>query len=729
MKRTDSPGHLNKQFVDRDLTMKKKGTRLEAYWLNQVQEEICAVIEGHGFTLDGKNWHQLKDVFDHIRSVSDDKYIHGNASGGGQVINGNMNINGDARISGSLIVDGDSTIIHAEEIKLDDNIITLNANAVGTPVESAGLEVERGSRPNAVLQWNESQDYWTLTKEDGSASRIMSYGDPEGVRQFVRPMFPSLKYDHGTSGSVRYRMIGQIKKTNFFDSISIKGIIGDKGYGETCKVNLQVSYSALESKIFLTGSAFGNSAGNSIMVKKSGDWFNIYLVTAQNGIARLRMETNINEFLHGSTNPQESTIQVYTDKSSGTAAPSGTTAFDLAQYTNVDGSASNFVGFNTGEKSIPLSTSNYDLLFGKDFVWGGDHKFVDGVDITKPTNFNVMAKYGKSYSTSITSAMSGYPSSLTSRPMGVFYSHNIADKSSDFAISVDDHGKLLWKTAANSTWKSFDNEVSKAIDQIKNGTNVGIDITNVSTAQGHNSINFKLNTEYLQDLIGAMVTGNTENGVTVTYNDTTGKLDFTTNGDIPETDKNNIWTATNTFQRIRSSNSSEVSLTSTAHAFQIGADNAVNIAMDGNEIQARNNKHNSTLYLNPHGGVTQIGAAVVIKGTMTCQDTIIETSDRRVKDNLEVITDALAKVNTLNGYTYTRIDKDTDQRFTGVIAQEVEAVLPEAVRSDAKGQLAVSYGNMNGLLIEAINELTAKVEKLEAEANKSLWSKFMSLFK
>ena len=49
----------------------------------------------------------------------------------------------------------------------------------------------------------------------------------------------------------------------------------------------------------------------------------------------------------------------------------------------------------------------------------------------------------------------------------------------------------------------------------------------------------------------------------------------------------------------------------------------------------------------------------------------------------------------------------------GVIAQEVEPVLPEVVRDNEAGQLSVAYGNITGLLIEAVKELAARVAALE----------------
>jgi len=87
-------------------------------------------------------------------------------------------------------------------------------------------------------------------------------------------------------------------------------------------------------------------------------------------------------------------------------------------------------------------------------------------------------------------------------------------------------------------------------------------------------------------------------------------------------------------------------------------------------------------------------------------------SDARIKTNITKIDNALEKVDQLNGYTYDRTDQVTS-RQTGVIAQEVLKVLPEAVTGSEDTQYAVAYGNMVGLLIEAIKELKAEIEELK----------------
>ena len=90
----------------------------------------------------------------------------------------------------------------------------------------------------------------------------------------------------------------------------------------------------------------------------------------------------------------------------------------------------------------------------------------------------------------------------------------------------------------------------------------------------------------------------------------------------------------------------------------------------------------------------------------------VASSDVRLKSEVETISDALALVASLRGVRFTM----DGSRQIGVIAQEVAPALPEVVRSDVEtGQLSVAYGNIAGLLIEAVKELAARVAILEGE--------------
>jgi hypothetical protein len=105
--------------------------------------------------------------------------------------------------------------------------------------------------------------------------------------------------------------------------------------------------------------------------------------------------------------------------------------------------------------------------------------------------------------------------------------------------------------------------------------------------------------------------------------------------------------------------------------------------------------------------------ALHVNGQILATNDITAFSDERLKENIKTIPNALEKVTQLRGVQYTR--KDTKQQSVGVIAQEIEKVLPEVVvtNNDEEGTKSVAYGNVVGLLIEAIKDLQKEVEELK----------------
>ena len=100
-------------------------------------------------------------------------------------------------------------------------------------------------------------------------------------------------------------------------------------------------------------------------------------------------------------------------------------------------------------------------------------------------------------------------------------------------------------------------------------------------------------------------------------------------------------------------------------------------------------------------------------GSFTATGNIEANSDENLKENIETINDALLKVNKLRG-VYFDMKAHPGKRNTGVIAQEMERVLPEVVSTDPEdGIKSVAYGNVVGLLIEAIKELKEEVDQLK----------------
>jgi hypothetical protein len=101
-----------------------------------------------------------------------------------------------------------------------------------------------------------------------------------------------------------------------------------------------------------------------------------------------------------------------------------------------------------------------------------------------------------------------------------------------------------------------------------------------------------------------------------------------------------------------------------------------------------------------------------MSGNLTMAGNVTAFSDIRLKKDLEPISDALEKVQSLTGYTYTRID--SGERHTGLIAQDVQNVLPEAVMDDGD-RLSLAYGNMVGLLVEAIKAQQVQIDDLKSK--------------
>ena len=96
-------------------------------------------------------------------------------------------------------------------------------------------------------------------------------------------------------------------------------------------------------------------------------------------------------------------------------------------------------------------------------------------------------------------------------------------------------------------------------------------------------------------------------------------------------------------------------------------------------------------------------------------------SDKRLKHDIEKIDSALDKVSELNGYTFSY--NKNGKRAAGVIAQEVEKVLPSAVENkslvfhgeEGVEYKTVQYDQLHGLLIEAIKELKEKLDECKCK--------------
>ncbi|URQ03502.1 tail fibers protein [Vibrio phage PVA23] len=144
-----------------------------------------------------------------------------------------------------------------------------------------------------------------------------------------------------------------------------------------------------------------------------------------------------------------------------------------------------------------------------------------------------------------------------------------------------------------------------------------------------------------------------------------------------------------------------------------GETTAANAVSAGNTSENLHLGSDDTLYMytNAQSWGSRKTFTLSSGGNFTAPGNITAYSDIRIKTDIKRILNPLEKIDSLNGYTYERTDID-GPRQTGVIAQEVIEVLPEAV-VEQNNMYSVSYGNMVGLLIEGIKEEKRKREELE----------------
>ena len=113
-------------------------------------------------------------------------------------------------------------------------------------------------------------------------------------------------------------------------------------------------------------------------------------------------------------------------------------------------------------------------------------------------------------------------------------------------------------------------------------------------------------------------------------------------------------------------------------------------------------------YLDPGNSTTSINVAGDIVA--------FSSSDKRLKDNIKPIENALDKVNKISGVTFEwneKSHKETGKKDVGVIAQEIEEILPELVDNRSNGYKAVDYPKLTALLIEAVKDLSNQVKELK----------------
>ena len=128
---------------------------------------------------------------------------------------------------------------------------------------------------------------------------------------------------------------------------------------------------------------------------------------------------------------------------------------------------------------------------------------------------------------------------------------------------------------------------------------------------------------------------------------------------------------------------------------------------------------NSDVVFKADGSIKRVGILtnspsqqLHVVGNILATGTVTENSDITLKENLEVIKDPIEKVKQINGYTYNMINNE-EEKMVGLVAQEVEEILPELIFEDDDGIKSLAYGHVVALLVECIKKQDERIESLE----------------
>jgi hypothetical protein len=627
----------------------------------------------------------------------------GGASGSTTAINIGSSTSGainTVNIYGDLTVTGTTTYVNTTTLNVGDNIITLNADEAGVPSQNAGIEIERGTSTNTALIWNETTDRWQFTNDGSTYFNIptsseyslitansvalgtdttgnyvatVAAGTP-GVQSGTSGLTISATAGEGTAATIAHADTSAL--TGAQGSAGIAAITLD-GFGHVTAVTT-ATYLTAEADTLDTVTTRGATTANSITV---GD-------IAVNGGDITTSQTTFNL-----VNATATTLNIGGAATTLTIGNTATAAQTVNMFTASTGAST--YNFATG------ATANAT---------------------TKTLNIGTGGAAGSTTNVNIGSSVAG-TTTISSPNITISGLADTATTATHYYVETGSTGNILPKTLANVrteivTTAAVNAAAATTVGTVTSGTwsasfgaVSGANLTNLTAGNlagtipsgvlGNSALfvgttSIALNRASLaQTLTGVSIDGSAATLTTARTislgGDVTGSASFNGSADIT------------------------ITATIAANSVALGTDTTGNYVAgltQGNGISITGTAG--------EGWSPTVAMSGSYTGTFTATGDICAYSDATLKDNIQLIADPLDKVLKLRGVTFTRKDLDDNKKHMGVIAQEVEAVIPEVVVEDETGIKTVAYGNMVGLLIEAVKELTnqnkellARIEQLE----------------
>ena len=581
-------------------------------------------------------------------------------------------------INGNLTVKGTTTQIDSTTLNIGDNIIELN----GTSVANAGLQVKdptTASTLSGSLLWDSTLDYWkagTLTNE----SKILLAGG-DGV----------------ISSSA------QLGDLNTFTASVTSSLISI--YQTTSSLNLfSASVTSSLEKIYQTTSSLNNTTASLYI---STSLMSASIVSLTSSVVALQS-------FSGNINVRFDNLQTYTTSvdSRFTTLQTYTTSVD-SRFTTLAQVTSSLLSYTASAN-----------------IWSGsiDTKFITLASYTASVNQTTSSL--NQFSASVTSSLLSIyqtTSSLNQTTASLnSFSASVTASFTRMTASITDHeGRITYVEQLNGISGGNPliplNAFSASINTFTSSTNIRLNNIEAATSSyettGRSIVSGS--SQIVPLLPTGVISGSVQilggSGVASGSYETTGRSIVSSSAQIIPLLPAGVVSSS---AQIITSNAITLGTHTTGNYIQTITGTANQITVAGSGLESAD----VTLSIpqNIHTSATPTFAGLTINGAITATGDITAyyTSDERLKENIQPIQNALSKVETISGNEYNW-KEGFDEIHTkkgndiGVIAQEIQKILPQAVVERDNGYLGVNYEKIIPLLIESIKELSAKIKELE----------------
>ena len=598
----------------------------------------------------------------------------------------NLDVTGNAVIDGNLTVSGTTTTVNTETVTIADNIILLNSDASGAPSQNGGIEIERGSSTNVQLRWNEANDYWQVGEgNDPVYTRVATAGwlNVGGGLTYNSVTGEFAHTDTSSQGSVNNT------GNTFIQDISLDtyGHITDIVSGTVTVGDGTITLSVSGSDLTMTDGSFttNQSSNKSISIN-------------HNDITRTNT-TNTSTPAFGGT---FTAIDSLTSNARGHITGANTRTVTLPSLPALD----NYVSwtFMEGNGSETGTITSGDTLH---FEQGS------GMEVEMTADDQL----------TFTNTDRGSSQNIFKRIIP-----EAADGSDLDTITADNNNDIFYIRAGGGITLSSD------------ATNDRMTVSHTDTSSQGTSENS--GRTYIQDIFldtyGHVTSINT---ATETVTDTNQLTTF----QLEDGDGTEVTISHGKEVKFKEGggvniNWTDFSTGSNADPFDLEFKINTGVTAGNGLTGGGTLNATRTIHVGAGNGITVAANEVKMSGSYTGSfsatgNITAYSSDERLKDNIAVISDPIRKLKSIGGYSYTWNEEAAMAvGFTpeskdehGVIAQEIQKVIPDAVTSapfdtDEDGNsksgedyLTVRYERIVPLLIEAIKDQQVQIDKLKKE--------------